>query len=202
MGNHLDVLPEYGVLLTGTLENPVIENHSGRTVIAYTVVIPEQDGSMSVHQILLTIHMPDGLPDGGLLRVYGNVLVNPAGPVQGPVQSSAREVSPGQPVTATLQNVVFADGQFVGVDEHGTFESFGKRLKAIVEIGLLGKAGAWGQIETIAPGPFRLPTAPPSDEGHFRQLAAARLVEARKFEDDAAASQLAEIFSSLPTLWM
>jgi hypothetical protein len=69
MESYLDGLPEHGVLLTGTLENPVIENHSGRTVIAYTVVIPEQGGSMSVHQILLTIHMPDGLPDGGLLRI-------------------------------------------------------------------------------------------------------------------------------------
>jgi hypothetical protein len=146
--------------------------------------------------------MPDGLPDGGLLRVHGNVLLNPAVPVQGPVQSSAREVSPGQPVTATLQNVVFADGEFAGTDDYRAFESFSKRIKAIVEIGLFGKAGAWDRIETIAPGPFRLPTAPPSDhEGHFRQLAASRLVEARKFEGDAAAAQLAEIYSSLPTLW-
>ena len=33
MENHLEGLPEYGVLLTGSPENPVIENRSGRTVL-------------------------------------------------------------------------------------------------------------------------------------------------------------------------
>ena len=202
MENHLEGLPEYGVTLSGSPENPILENHSGRAVIAYTLVIPEQEGSLSVHQILLTIHMPDGLPEGGLLRVHGNVLVNPAVPVQGPMQSPAREVSPGRPVTATRQNVVFADGEFAGKDDYRAFESFGKRIKGIVEIGSLGKTGAWGQIETIAPGPFRLPTAPPSDyEGHFRHVAAQSLVETRKFQGDAAAAQLAEIYSEMPAPW-
>ena len=46
---------------------------------------------------------------------------------------------------------------------------------------------------------------PPPGEDHtvyiFRQLAASRLVETRRLKGDAAASQLAEIYSSLPSLW-
>jgi hypothetical protein len=162
MESYLDGLPEHGVLLTGTLENPVIENHSGRTVIAYTVVIPEQGGSMSVHQILLTIHMPDGLPDGGLLRIHGNVHLNPAVPVQGPMQSPAQQVSPGRPVSAVLQSVVFDDGQFVGANEHGAFELFAKRIEVIKEVGFLAKDGAWDQVETLAKALTKLSTRPPA----------------------------------------
>ena len=37
-------LPEHGVLLTGTPDNPVIENRSGRAVIAYTLKKADQNG--------------------------------------------------------------------------------------------------------------------------------------------------------------
>jgi hypothetical protein len=205
MENHLEGLPQYGVTLSGTPENPVIENRSGKTVIAYVVVIPEQGGSMSVHQILLTIHMPDGLPDGGLLRVHGNVHLNPAVPVQGPMESPAQQVSPGRPVSAVLQSVVFDDGQFVGANEHGAFELFAKRIGVIREVGLLAKAGAWDHVETLAKALTKLSPRPPGGEDltlYFERLsAAARLVQERGEKGDAAAARLAEIYSLLPTLW-
>jgi hypothetical protein len=38
--------------------------------------------------------------------------------------------------------VIFGDGQFVGVDEQGAFEQFGKKLKAIIEVAILAKTQA------------------------------------------------------------
>lgn len=40
----LQGLPAYGITLSGTPENPVIENHSGRVVIAYDVKFSDANG--------------------------------------------------------------------------------------------------------------------------------------------------------------
>ena len=40
----LEGLPQYGVTLSGSPENPVIENHSGRTVIGYVVETADANG--------------------------------------------------------------------------------------------------------------------------------------------------------------
>ena len=104
----LQGLPEYGVLLTGTPQNPVIENHSGRTVIAYVLIAAGQDGGGPVYQILLATTMqPAGIPDGGSLYAIGSRPVNPT--VQ--MKSPAQMVSPfhGPIVSATLRCVIFAD---------------------------------------------------------------------------------------------
>jgi hypothetical protein len=99
--------------------------------------------------------------------------------------------------------VIFADGQFVGAGDHGTFEEFGEKIKGVAEAGNLAKIGAWDQLEALNRASFQIP--PPRGENDmvytFRQLAATHLVQERKFKSDAAASQLAEIYCSLPTLW-
>lgn len=80
MENHLDGLPEHGVLLTGTPENPVIENHSGRPIIAYRLRKADQNGHGPSPLTLLAFSgQPAGIPDGGSVYVHGNVPVNPAG---------------------------------------------------------------------------------------------------------------------------
>ena len=102
-------------------------------------------------------------PDGGSLYARGAVPVNLAGqavvlrsfhstslagPMQSPVQT--RATGQGPIVSAILQCVIFADGQFAGVDEQWVFEAFGRMIKAIVEVGLLAKTGAWDQLEALA----------------------------------------------------
>jgi hypothetical protein len=99
-------------------------------------------------------------------------------------------------VRAILSSVVFADGQFVGMDGPGGFEEFVKKIKAVTEVGILAKT-RWDQVEALAPPPGQ----PPGGEDTFRQFVARRLVETRRLKGDAAASQLAAIYSSLPTLW-
>src|SRR6516225_43953 len=126
----LVVLPEYGVLLTGSAENPLIENRSGKTVIAYRLKKADQNGRGPTPLMLVAFSMqPAGIPDGGAIYVHGNVPENLAGQVQvfspfhstslaGPMQSpvQTRAIGQGPIVRATLRCVIFADGQFVGVD--------------------------------------------------------------------------------------
>jgi hypothetical protein len=102
--------------------------------------------------------------------------------------------------------VIFADGQFVGTDEQGAFESFIKKIKGVTEVGILAKTQPWDQIEALAPAFGQVaPQPPPSGEDDtvytFLQLGAQRLVETLRVKGKAAARQLAEIYSSLPTLW-
>jgi hypothetical protein len=44
MENRLDGLPKYGVTLSGSPENPIIENRSGRAVIGYRLKTVDQNG--------------------------------------------------------------------------------------------------------------------------------------------------------------
>ena len=102
----------------------------------------------------------------------------------------------------TLCSVVFTDGQFVGLDEPGDFEQFSKHLKATAEVGKLAKMQAWNLVESLAISPWKEPPGG-GDPLMFRfsRLAAETLIRVRERKGDAAARQLAEIYSSLPTPW-
>jgi len=84
-------------------------------------------------------------------------------------------------------------------------EKCSKSLKGVQEAGVLAKTGAWDQLDALNQAFRQMQRQPPPGEDHtvyiFRQLAASRLVETRRLKGDAAASQLAEIYSSLPSLW-
>jgi hypothetical protein len=192
----LEGLPQYGVTLSGSPENPVIENHSRRTVIGYVVETVDANGrGVTYPQLIAESVEPAGLPDGGAVYARSAVPVNSTARMQNPAQ--VRSVGQGPIVRAILSSVVFADGQFVGIDGPGGFEEFAKKIKAITEAGKLAKIAAWDQVEALAPPPGQ----PPGGEDTFRQAVARRLVETRRLKGDAAAAQLAEIYSSLPTLW-
>jgi hypothetical protein len=206
MENHLEGLPEYGVLLTGSPENPVIENHSGRTIIAYSFQTANRNGRGPRDQPLLATSMqPAGIPDGGSLYAKGAMPVNPPGPIEG-LASSALLTEPGPIIRASLRSVVFEDGEFVGTSEYGDFELFTGKMQGTREVGMMAKSGEWGQVEALAPDhlPPLLGRSPRGEDPilHFgRQVAALHLVRERRQKGHAAAMQLAEIYSSLPTLW-
>jgi hypothetical protein len=92
------------------------------------------------------------------------------------------------------------------MDGHGYFDQFVKEIEAITEVGTLTKRQAWNQVEALAQVFIQMPPLPPPSGGDrllytFQRLAARLLVETRKTKGEAAATQLAEIYSSLPTLW-
>ena len=203
-------------------ENPIIENRSGQTVIAYVFVTATRNGYTSLDQPLLAASMqPAGIPDGGSLYARGAMPVNPPGPIErlafqpllsgfysAPLSSAGgRGFSPGPIVRATLRSVIFGDGQFVSPDEHGAFELFSSRMQAVREVGMMAKAGEWEQIEALATArtntSLLLRRLAEKDAAQYveRVSAAPRLVLERKQKGDAAAAQLAELYSSLPALW-
>ena len=198
----LQGLPTYGVTLSGSPENPIIDNHSGKVVIGYDVKLADANGREMVdNAVMANSVLPAGIPDGGSIYAWGTEPVKPTVPMPSPTQ--VRFAGQGPIVTATLRSVIFGDGQFVGVDVQGAFEQFEKKLKAIIEVGILAKTQAWDQVEALSAQ--RPSGPPPSSEDRilytFRQLTAMRLAEARKSKGDAGARQLAEVYSSLPTLW-
>ena len=116
----LQGLPVYGVTLSGSLENPAIENHPGKTVMAYDMKILDVNGRWIVdNQLMATSMLPAGIADGSSVPIEKLVEVRFGG--QGPI------------VRAALRSVIFADGKFVGADEQGSFEQFAMKLKAITE---------------------------------------------------------------------
>jgi hypothetical protein len=44
----LDGMPEYGVTLSVSLEEPILENHSGRVVIGYDMKLANANGRESI----------------------------------------------------------------------------------------------------------------------------------------------------------
>jgi hypothetical protein len=71
-------LPQYGVTLSGSPADPVVENHSGRVVISYDIKFADSSGPASrLNQILAPSLLPAGIPDGGSVYAMGNAPVSP-----------------------------------------------------------------------------------------------------------------------------
>ena len=84
-------------------------------------------------------------------------------------------VSPGHGpiVSATLQGVIFADGQFVGVDEHGACDQFVKKISPLRRLAYwqkLGHGTKWKFLPKLllryrhAPLPERIPLGTSAEE--------------------------------------
>jgi hypothetical protein len=111
-------MPEYNIVLSGSPDDPVIENHSGKVIIGYNIETADASGRLmgGIGQILAPGVLPAGLPDGKSLYAMGNFPVDPNRQRGNRViNASARSA-----VRATLTSVIFADGHFVGTDERGT----------------------------------------------------------------------------------
>ena len=171
-----------------------------------TVPAADANGTQmsGIGQIIAPSVLPAGLPDGKSLYAMGNFPVDPNLQRAGRVQVRGAP-GRGPAVRATLTSVIFSDGHFVGADERGAFERFGKELKGVQEAGILAKTGAWDQLDALNQAFRQMQRQPPPGEDHtvytFRQLAASRLVETWRLKGDAAAGQLSEIYAALPALW-
>jgi len=74
-------MPEYGVTLSGSPENPVIENRSGKTIIGYRVGFANSNyETRTIYQITPNSRMPMGIPDGVSVYPAGATPVNPSAP--------------------------------------------------------------------------------------------------------------------------
>jgi hypothetical protein len=177
-------LPQYGVLLSGTPDNPVVLNQSPHRILAFTL---RQRGDRSLMTFsnqagLSQLTRGNGGPDGPGIPPGGTSLSPPQ------VMPAQVMAAPGQRAhigyaEATLDSVLFDDGMFVGPDLGHMYESITARITAevsVVSILLSAKtdgefATAWEQIKQIAETPRVPPTSAPGPNSQFAmQLLAVR----------------------------
>jgi hypothetical protein len=116
----LNGLPEIGVTLAGTPDRPIIVNHTQRRVIVYVLQFESRDpqtGAYSPHSVVVTnavLHIRNGYKDeqtsipAGASRPYPNHSMGY--PSDAPI------------ARASLDSVVFEDGEFAGPDAMRMYE--------------------------------------------------------------------------------
>jgi hypothetical protein len=220
-------LPEYGVTLTGTVQNPTIVNNSGKTIIGHVLGLGYASGgaqyrrNLTTHGLRLNMkNLAAGIPPGG---------------TESPLSHSPTVVKAWGPTTLTpltfarvvLDAVVFADGQFVGPDQGHNFEGMANQVIAEHELaGLVSAArndatkreAAWAEVMRLAchgcvdPGGADLPeqdlskrpppqNRPPEFLEWAQEVVARDLIFARNRAGDDAAYDIADREMSIPKLW-
>jgi len=202
-----------GVLLTGDLKAPVIQNHTKRKILGYTLSMVYANGQLINRTSLLLLTLRNGqskaIPPGGERR---------ADPNDG--SSGGLEVmGPSGPSTLTrisLDSVIFDDGEFVGPDIAGAFENVSARIAAETDlhqrvIKVYGrnnpteKDQLWADLERLAKrstaDPVPVNIAAKTVYRHIRRARAEELVRIRQGSGEAAARALANQSAIYPTLW-
>jgi hypothetical protein len=218
-------LPEYSVELSGTSENPIITNHSGKTVIGYVLKFEGKDGRGPAIKVLLMYPRGAGIAPGaqGVSEV-GVALHRPG--EQTSVDSQSRPLIPGGLPPTTLQmnveepivrviidSIVFDDGQFVGPDSAHNFNDFllmfrefrriGQQLVTAWSSGIeVDRAPAWKQLIRLSDymlhGNIHIKADGPVLN---MRIAASNLLEERNTVGEESAYELAKYYSSLPILF-
>lgn len=188
-------LPQYGVTLTGDPGKPTIVNTSGKVILAWVLWQQDATGFGPSGITIETQNLRNGItrtgptavaPTGGVLR--------PDGTLQGAF------------VKATLQAVVFGDGEYVGEDSLNSFQivSAGIAAERTFAQLVLSKKISWAEIEALAEDRSPTKTARgPAEAAGLRARAnlAGDLVHARQQAGDEIALGAAEWSSKLPVIW-
>ena len=167
------------VTLSGSVADPTLENHSGKTVIGAFVALTDGAGVVWRGQRLF-IHDSLGIPDGGAEKV-------------GLFSKYQKLTSPI--VSAKILAVIFSDGEFRGEDSYDLQANMGKHLQGTRHTWEMAKAGNWAGIKAQADKDF----LNDDDVDIFVITLAKRLMLARsKYGDAATVDSLAQ-YGLLPT---
>ena len=176
-------LPQYGITLNGSPKNLILENHSGKTIIATMASMIHANGK---REDFRGYHLAS-IENGKSL----------------PIASTGEKYIPGYSDSAVVEiklwTVVFADGELQGVDPYVGAASFQaemeKKFQTIVETGKLAAAGDWLELNRRAQQELDVSDFWNSYAGHY----AKQLVDARNGSGgEPAAQTLAGKFQRLP----
>ncbi len=192
-------LPDAGVLLTGTPDNPILQNNTGRVILAWTVFSTDSKGIGFVSSKNLMLM----LRDGPLKPQASIVHLSPAG------QHGAysRPLVMGPSASAVLDAVVFGDGEVAGPDRTGMQLSTSGAIQGeqgVDKLFLAGDLLRLGEIakgqNLLAPevgsGPIFLQAFNGSQQGFAQELLRVRDKMGEQFARSIAAKSAA-----YPTLW-
>jgi hypothetical protein len=188
----LQGLPEYGVLLTGSPEVPVIVNHSGRAIIGFDLRTYEADGGKG--------------PGAGLVLVsLRSAAIMDGAQYQPPFSGSRLPI-----VEAVLSGVLFDNGEYVGVDDWffavaplrlNIYREIGKQLTAVKYGSDAEIAAVWSKVEEMVPWRHDSRRLLALGIDPDRRSAALNLLQERDLHGERLAFDLAEYYSSLPVPW-
>jgi hypothetical protein len=194
-------LPEYGVLLSGTPDNPVVLNQSPHRILAFA--LRQGRGMFFSNQAGLSqLTRGNAGPEGPGIPPGGTSLSLPH--VAAPQVMTAGGRADIGHTEATLDSVLFDDGLLVGPDLGHMYERIAAEI--FVDSLLLSAktesdfATAWDQIKQIAETPLVPPTSAPGttttgrpfvDSNSRRQFARQLLSVRDRLGEKAAVAQAA-----------
>jgi hypothetical protein len=201
MSSVLVGLPEHGVTLSGDPNAPTIHNNTDRRVVMYTIQFYKAGPNGPVER---NLSVRNGIPHLQLKTPNEPTTVPARGSKVYPPEPT--ETSLGQAVTATLESVVFEDGEFVGPDRREMFPT----LKAVVDgerklyqsvVERKSDATNWNKITALqnwdGRGPLPDNANPTEAEdraaGHLK-VRASELVHKRDMAGDDSAQKLASSY--------
>jgi hypothetical protein len=199
-------LPAYGITLSGDPSAPTLVNSSQRKILGYTVQFEDSEGRRTIKISLSFLGMgndrPVGIPPGAQD-------VSSAPDVRRP--PSGTGTPNGGVVKATLDAVLFDDGEIVGADSHDTFGratsviSAARDLYSKVLAARTGtptqKESTWSEVSRIAQGQPTDPVIRDAVYQKFQRQFAEELQRVRSIGGDDAAYNLAARSGSYPTIW-
>jgi hypothetical protein len=198
-------LPEYGMILMGTVEGPTIVNGSGRTIIGHVLHFEHEGGSsywrdLKTRGLRLDLkNLSAGIPPGGRESPLSAV---PGGPP--PIR-----VRRGVPKTlskVSLDVVVFANGEVVGPDSGNNFADMANQVIAEQELAVRVSAarrdptkreGIWAEINRL----IQRGSGPQPEAERLQTSLARDLDVAKNHSGQAAAFDIADREMAIPKLW-
>jgi hypothetical protein len=214
-------LPQYGLLLEGTANEPKLINNSSHQVVAYALIYDNRGTSTVdlLEQLRTKPASEVGIAPGRTLEVNRPHLGASGGgggrgvPVGPQVKVRGGNGLPPEHTTAALDAVLFEDGQLVGPDHSGQYERLTSQIKQEQEVASIllnttDRAAAWVSIQSIASSPE--PPPPPPAPGRYgvragpmppwRAQFARQLLLVRQRQGDAAAVKAAESTKNYPVI--
>ena len=202
-------LPQFGVLVGGTVNSPVIINNSSHRILAYTLSFDKGNGASyrSLYSMLGQLRRQP-LSSTGIAP--GANFPHPVG--QAVQVQDAGGKSPVAGATAvSLDSVLFDDGTLVGPDHAGSFDKLLARVQAEKDVHAIltstnGTASSWATLEGFASSQPVIAVPPGHSRNYERQYLlsfktyAAELLRVRQRQGDAAALQLAHSSDVYPAI--
>jgi hypothetical protein len=178
-------LPEYGVILEGTINAPKVVNNSGKSLLGHVLHYEDSNGEgkliqvLTTNEIMLNGHLQP-VPTTWKPAVYNGV----------------------EPVKVMLDAVIFEDGHFVGPDKGQSFDKLSEILDAQVALArrvMNREPDIWTELENLTkPSAFHNQTW----QVHSGLTFLVRdLIYIKNHYGEDKALKIAEFSASLPKLW-
>ena len=183
-------LPQYGVELTGSIENPVIVNNSGKAICEVTVMLYDAAGKPNgTNTESYCFDSLDGVVHPGDSAEVHGAVAKSGDPIEVHIDNPKNKPVPIT-VKAVLDSIIFADGSFVGPDNAKWFTD------AAISYAISSATASlsWPVLESL------VKVQPRNWEESVKYRVAANLIGTRDSESFDAARKVAEGLMALPKL--